>query len=279
MTSQNDKIRWGWIKGMYIYTIVGAGGFGLGIIVLPDVMRSVFSWPTQDPIVYGVTGSVYVAFGILSILGLRSPLKFAPVLLLQLCYKVVWFIGVILPLVAGAKFPAYAILHVIIFATYVIGDLIAIPFSHVFAKSEQRQTSLGSGLLRAVGNPRPGKRMIPRRSELLDHAAPLREDYQKNRLKVFEGWVAKDIGEILLSVDHGHLLEAEEWIRKAVEADSRNEMRWHLGRDYALYAELCKRKGEPLKAKENLDTALEIFNECGADGWVKKYEQELAYLS
>jgi class 3 adenylate cyclase/tetratricopeptide (TPR) repeat protein len=109
--------------------------------------------------------------------------------------------------------------------------------------------------------------------------APLREDYQQNRLKVFEGWIAKDIGEILMSIDHGHLREAEEWIRKAVEADSRNEMRWHLGRDYALYAELCKRKGEPLKAKENLDTALEIFNECGADGWVKKYEQELAYLS
>jgi hypothetical protein len=24
---------------------------------------------------------------------------------------------------------------------------------------------------------------------------------------------------------------------------------------------------------------IEIFNECGADGWVKKYEKELAVLS
>ncbi len=128
------NVRWGWLKGMYIYTIVGAGGFGLGIIVIPNVMKSVFRWPSQDPIVFGVTGSVYLAFAILSILGLRSPLKFVPVLLLQLCYKVVWFIGVILPILIAGKFPTYAILHVVIFATYIIGDLIAIPFSYVFAK-------------------------------------------------------------------------------------------------------------------------------------------------
>ena len=136
--SQDNKVRWGWLKGMYIYTIVGAGGFGLGIITMPDVMRSMFGWPGQDPIVLGVTGSVYLSFALLSILGLRSPLKFAPVLLLQLSYKLVWFIGVILPIVMTAKFPSYAILYVVIFATYIIGDLIAIPFSYVFAKQADR---------------------------------------------------------------------------------------------------------------------------------------------
>jgi hypothetical protein len=123
---------------MYIYTIVGAGGFGLGIIVIPNIMKSVFGWPSQDPIVFGVTGSVYLAFAILSILGLRSPLRFVPVLLLQLCYKVVWFIGVILPLLVIGEFPMYAVLLVIIFATYIIGDLIAIPFSYVFAKQSDQ---------------------------------------------------------------------------------------------------------------------------------------------
>jgi len=132
--SENINVRWGWLKGMYIYTIVGAGGFGLGIIVIPSVMRSVFSWPSQDPIVFGVTGSVYLSFGLLSILGLRSPLKFVPVLLLQLSYKAVWFIGVIIPILVTGRFPTYALLHVVIFTTYIIGDLIAIPFSYVFAK-------------------------------------------------------------------------------------------------------------------------------------------------
>lgn len=132
--SQRKNVRWGWLKGMYIYTIVGAGGFGLGIITMPDVMRSMFGWPGQDPIVLGVTGSVYLSFALLSVLGLRSPLKFAPILLLQLSYKVIWFIGIILPILVTAKFPPYGILYVVTFATYVIGDLIAVPFSYVFAK-------------------------------------------------------------------------------------------------------------------------------------------------
>lgn len=136
--SKDTKIRWGWIKGMYIYTIVGAGGVGLGIIIMPDVMRSIFGWPGQDPIVLGVVGSVYLSFALLSILGLRSPLKFAPVLLLQLGYKLVWFIGVILPLLFGGEFPTYGILYVVIYATYIIGDLVAIPFSYVFAKQSDQ---------------------------------------------------------------------------------------------------------------------------------------------
>jgi len=76
------NIRWEWLKIMYWYTIVGAGGLGLFIIVIPENVRSLFAWPTQDPIVYGVTGSVWLAFGLLSILGLKSPLKFVPVLLM-----------------------------------------------------------------------------------------------------------------------------------------------------------------------------------------------------
>ncbi len=136
--SKELKVRWGWLKGMYIYTILGAGGFGLGIIVMPDVMRSMYGWPSQDPIVLGIVGSVYLSFGLLSILGLRSPLKFVPILLLQLSYKVVWFIGVLLPILFAGKFQNYALLYVLIFVTYIIGDLIAIPFSYVFAKQSDR---------------------------------------------------------------------------------------------------------------------------------------------
>jgi hypothetical protein len=132
---KNLNVRLGWLKGMYIYTIVGAGGFGLGIIAIPDVMRSIFGWPEQNQIIsFGVTGSVYLSFALLSVLGLRSPLKFAPLLLLQLTYKVVWFVGVILPVLLAGKFPTYALLFTAIYVSYIIGDLIAIPFSYVFAK-------------------------------------------------------------------------------------------------------------------------------------------------
>jgi len=132
--SKDTNIRWGWLKGMYVYTIVGAGMFGLGMLVIPEVIKSAFRWPVNEPIAFGVIGSVYAAFGLLSILGLRSPLKFAPLLLLQLCYKTIWFVAVLLPLLMTGSFPAYGITLVIIFASYIIGDLIAIPFSSVFAK-------------------------------------------------------------------------------------------------------------------------------------------------
>ncbi len=133
--SEDINVRLGWIKALYIYTIIGAGAFGLGIIVMPGVMEKIFGWPNQDRIIsFGVTGSVYLSFALLSILGLRSPLKFAPVLLLQLCYKAIWFIGVVLPIYFAGEFPSYGILYVVIYATYIIVDLIAIPFQHVFAK-------------------------------------------------------------------------------------------------------------------------------------------------
>ena len=132
--SNDIKIRWGWLKIMYWYTILGAGCLGLAMVVVPETVRSIFGWPVQDPIVYGVTGCVWLAFGLLSILGLKSPLKFVPILLMQLTYKSVWFIGVVIPLLISGEFPTYAILHVVVMGSYITGDLVAIPFSYVFSK-------------------------------------------------------------------------------------------------------------------------------------------------
>ena len=130
------NIRWGWLKFMYWYTIIGAGGFGLAMVLFPETVRSLFRWPPQDPIVYGVTGSFWMAFGVLSIFGLRSPLKFVPILVMQLCYKSIWFIGVVFPMLVSGTFPLYAILHVVIMGSYIVGDLIAIPFPYVFSRTD-----------------------------------------------------------------------------------------------------------------------------------------------
>jgi hypothetical protein len=136
--SNEINVRWGWLKFMYIYTIVGSGGFGLGIIAVPEVIKSLFSLSNGDPITLGITGSVLLAFGLLAILGLRAPIKYVPILFLQLSYKIVWFVGVFLPLLIAGRFPTYAIPIAIIFATYLIGDLIAIPFSYVFEKQSDK---------------------------------------------------------------------------------------------------------------------------------------------
>ena len=55
-------------------------------------------------------------------------------------------------------------------------------------------------------------------------------------------------------------------------------MMWNLARDYVLYAELFIRMEDLPNARKNLNKAIKIFTECGVDGWVEKYEKELAEL-
>ena len=105
------------------------------------------------------------------------------------------------------------------------------------------------------------------------------EYYENINVKAVKCWAARYIGEILLNIDDQHISEAEDWVKKAMELDKRNGTMWSLGGDYALYAELFNRKGDQSKAKENLNKAIEIYKQCGADGWVKKAEKELATLS
>ena len=101
---------------------------------------------------------------------------------------------------------------------------------------------------------------------------------RNNKMKIIEGWIQRYIGDILLNIDDQHLSEAEYWIQKAIESDERNQTMFHLAKDYAFYADLFKRRGDRLKTQENLGKAIEILKECGADGWVAKYEKELAKL-
>jgi hypothetical protein len=103
------------------------------MIFAPNTAQTMFT-DSCDAVTYGVASSPFLAFALLAILGLRAPLKFVPTLFMQLTYKVVWFIGVFLPLLVTGKFPADEIITVVIFALTIVGDVIAIPFSYVFAK-------------------------------------------------------------------------------------------------------------------------------------------------
>ncbi len=65
---------------------------------------------------------------------------------------------------------------------------------------------------------------------------------------------------------------------KAINMNSQNGTRLWLGRSYHLYSEFFKRQNNLSQAREQMNKAIEIMNECGADGWVKRYEKELAAL-
>ena len=108
---------------------------------------------------------------------------------------------------------------------------------------------------------------------------PLYSIANENKVKIWDGWIHRCIAEILLKIDNDRTAEAETWINKAIKIDKNNGVLINLGRDYAFYAELFKRKGAQFAAKENLKIAIEIFRNCGADGWALKIENTLTSLS
>jgi tetratricopeptide (TPR) repeat protein len=99
-----------------------------------------------------------------------------------------------------------------------------------------------------------------------------------NKAKIWDGWICRNMGEILLNINDQRLDEAEGWINKAIEADSNNGTLLNLGRTYALYAELYKRKGDRNKAMAALNKAIEVFKDCGSDGFLKRAEESLASI-
>jgi hypothetical protein len=119
---------------MYVYTTIVAGGFGLAGILAPAALQSMLGMPPQDPTGFGLNASVFLAFALVAILGVRAPLKYCSILLVELAYKLIWLCGVVVPLALRGQFPASSILQLAIFGTFIVGDLIAIPFRYLFGR-------------------------------------------------------------------------------------------------------------------------------------------------
>ena len=101
-------------------------------------------------------------------------------------------------------------------------------------------------------------------------------DHEKNRLALSKSQESRCIGEILLHIDDHHMPEAETWIRRSIDFDTKHAVSWNLAKDHALYADWFKKKGDVQRAKEQLTKAIDLFRECGADGWVTRTENALA---
>ena len=104
------------------------------------------------------------------------------------------------------------------------------------------------------------------------------ENFKNNKLNALEGWIARYIGEILLNMDDQRLSDAEKWINRAIEANENYKMNWSLGHDYILLSKISNIRDDKLSAKDELSKALKIFKDCGADGWVEKFEKDLTEL-
>jgi hypothetical protein len=123
--------RMAWLKALYWYTVVGAGLVGLWILLAPGTFAKAFGMPAQDPFILGVAGSAWLAFGVVAIFGVRSPLAFAPIFLVQFGYKALWLVGVFLPHALRGALPPYSWVLAVIFASYIVFDIVAVPFGRL----------------------------------------------------------------------------------------------------------------------------------------------------
>ncbi|TRZ75033.1 MAG: hypothetical protein D4R93_05560, partial [Deltaproteobacteria bacterium] len=103
--------------------------------------------------------------------------------------------------------------------------------------------------------------------------------HEKSRLAMSQSFGSRCIGEIFLHIDDHHMPEAETWIRRSIDFDVKHDVPWNVGKDHALYADWFKKKGDVHGAKEQLNKAIDLFRECGADGWVTRTEKTLADIS
>ncbi len=131
------KVRWGWLRAMYIYTIATAGGIGLTMLASPGLLRSLLGFPVQPSATLKLYGSIVLGAGLAAIPALRFPLRFVPLLLLQVIYKPIWIVLGALPFFLKGQFPLYLVAITGVFLVYIAGDLIAIPWSYLFSKSER----------------------------------------------------------------------------------------------------------------------------------------------
>jgi class 3 adenylate cyclase/tetratricopeptide (TPR) repeat protein len=102
--------------------------------------------------------------------------------------------------------------------------------------------------------------------------------HEKNGLAMSKSYESRCIGEIFLHIDNHHMPEAEAWIRRSIDFDTMHVVPWNLGKDHTLYADWFKKKGDIQGAKEQLTKAIDLFRECGADGWVTRTEKTLATI-
>jgi hypothetical protein len=109
------------MRGMYLlnFVLVGSG-------VCHEFIQRLAPW---EPIV-GAAFSFWAALALLSVLGIRYPLAMLPLLFIQLTYKVIWLLGVSLPLSAAGRSSDLTRSFLVAIGL----DLLVIPWGYVFAR-------------------------------------------------------------------------------------------------------------------------------------------------
>jgi tetratricopeptide (TPR) repeat protein len=95
-------------------------------------------------------------------------------------------------------------------------------------------------------------------------------------IPLIEGLYKASIARTLIMSDPESWEETESLLNDAIAADEKYGTRWSLAQDHAALSELHIKRGDRSSARSHLNSAIEIMQECGADGWVEKYRAALS---
>ncbi|MEO0527952.1 MAG: hypothetical protein AAFZ89_12040 [Bacteroidota bacterium] len=126
-----SKFRKYLMRGLYLLTFVGVGYQAWAEIIAPEK-------PLET--IEGIVYSFWVAYATLMGLGVFFPLKMIPLLLLQLCYKVVWILGVYLPMERSRLITESAEGFLTICITAIVLDVLITPWEYIFIEYFKRNT-------------------------------------------------------------------------------------------------------------------------------------------
>ncbi|MGC9972123.1 MAG: hypothetical protein ABSE56_16205 [Bryobacteraceae bacterium] len=102
-------------------------GIVLGIGAWPEIINPGKPWD----LIHSVAFSLYAAYSLLMLLGVRLPIRMLPLLLLQVLYKLIWLAGVAYPMWSAGHLDLVSG-TVKLFAIVVVLDLTVIPWPYVF---------------------------------------------------------------------------------------------------------------------------------------------------
>jgi hypothetical protein len=97
-------------------------------------------------------------------------------------------------------------------------------------------------------------------------------------LNLIKGQLYYLISQVLITHYPNQVDDAETLLIHAITNNENYGIRFNIAQCYAALSELHYKKGDDVSAKHHLNRAIEIMQECGADGWVERYRKSLAEI-